>query len=84
MIELIPDLVILPEFVDFVTAKTKVADGFIFDSSVSPSTHEQIINVLSVLLEAVKYKVGSTEHRKEFGLFLYDLLRCKTKRKTGE
>ena len=50
----------------------------------SPTTHQQVIDSLSELLEALKYKSNSREKREEFGLFIYDFLRCKTTRNTGE
>ena len=49
----------------------------------SPTTHQQVIDSLSELLEALKYKSESREKREEFGLFIYDFLRCKTTRNTG-
>ena len=60
-----------------------MADAFIFKSTVTPTTHQQVIDELSSLIEAIKYKVGSKEPRDDFGLFLYDLLRSKTTRNTG-
>ena len=61
-----------------------MADMFIFKSTVTPTTHEQVINELSKMIGAIKCEVGSKEPREGFGLFLYDLLRSKTKRATGE
>ena len=60
-----------------------MANDFIFNGTVTPPTHQQVIEVLTGLLESVKYKFGSKIPREEFGLFIYDLLRCKTTRKTG-
>jgi hypothetical protein len=39
---------------------------------------------LTQLLESLKCKIGTKVPREEFGLFLYDLLRCKTTRKTPQ
>lgn len=83
MIERIPDIYLLEEFLEFITSKKKMADHFIFKSIFSQTTHYQVIHCLTLLLESIKYNIGSTEPRKEFGLFLYDLLRCKTTRKNG-
>ena len=84
LIERIPEVYTLKEFVTFVRSKKKMADAFIFKGKVTPTTHQQVIDELSELLEAIKCKVGTKIIREEFGLFLYDLLRSKTKRKTGE
>jgi hypothetical protein len=69
---------------DFIKSKKKMANEFIFKGTVSPTTHQQVIDSLSELLEALKYKKGTKEQHPEFGLFIYDFLRCKTTRKTGE
>ena len=69
---------------EFVRSKKKMADEFIFNGTVSPTSHQQVIDSLSELLESLKYKSGTRERRPEFGLFIYDFLRCKTTRKTGK
>lgn len=61
-----------------------MANEFIFKGTVSPTTHQHVIDSLSELLEALKYKKGTREKHPEFGLFIYDFLRCKTTRKTGD
>lgn len=50
LIESIPEVYTLKEFVDFVRSKKKMANEFIFQGKVSPTTHEQVINSLSYLL----------------------------------
>jgi hypothetical protein len=84
MIDSIPEVYTVREFLDFVKAKKKMANEFIFKGTVSPTTHQSVIESLSDLLEALKYKKGTKEKREEFGLFIYDFLRCKTTRNTGE
>lgn len=83
MIERIPDIYLLEEFLEFIISKKKMADHFIFKSIFSQTTHNQVIQCLTLLLQSIKYNIASTEPRKQFGLFLYDLLRCKTTRKSG-
>ena len=84
MIELIPDVYTVKEFIDFVRSKKIMANEFIFNGTVSPTTHQQVIDSLSELLQSLKYKNGTREREERFGLFIYDFLRCKTTRKTGE
>lgn len=84
LIERIPEVYSLKEFLDFVRSKKRMANEFIFKGTVSESTHQQVIDSLSDLLEALKYQRGTKTPRAEFGLFIYDFLRCKTTRKTGE
>jgi hypothetical protein len=84
MIDLIPEVYTVKEFIDFVRSKKVMANEFIFNGTVSPTTHQQVIDSLSELLESLKYKNGTRERDERFGLFIYDFLRCKTTRKTGE
>jgi len=50
MIELIPDVYTVKEFIDFVRSKKIMANEFIFNGTVSPTTHQQVIDSLSELL----------------------------------
>ena len=40
-------------------SKKKMANEFIFKGTVSPTTHQQVIDSLSELLESLKFKAGS-------------------------
>jgi hypothetical protein len=76
--------VVSEAFLEFVRSKTYIAENFYFKSTVQPTTHGMVIKFICDLLEDAKYDITTLAKRKEFGFYIYDLLRCKTKRKTGE
>lgn len=49
---------------DFVRSKKEMADEFIFKSTVTPTTHQQVIDKLSDLIESIKYEAGTKKPRK--------------------
>ncbi len=50
LIERIPEVCTLKEFMDFVRSKKEMADQFIFKGTVTPTTHQQVLDKLSGLL----------------------------------
>lgn len=63
MIERVPEVCTLNEFMDFVRSKKEMADQFIFNGTVTPTTHQQVINKLSELLQSIKCHPGTKNPR---------------------
>jgi hypothetical protein len=73
-----------PAFMEFINSKKVIADNFHIKSTIRNKTsHEYVINVLSDLLEAAKYDMKTLNKNPKFRFEIYDLIRCKTHRKTG-
>jgi hypothetical protein len=69
-------------FMLFIKAKSKISNNFFFKSSVQPTTHKIVLDCISLLLELAKFSIKTKEQREEFVFNIYDLLRCKIKRKS--
>ena len=79
-----PDLKKTKVFMSFIRSKGDIVNGFFFKSTIRPTTHKAVIDCLSMIIELAKYELNSGKRRKEFIFNIYDLLRCKVKRKTTQ
>ena len=84
LLEKCPDLKKTKVFMNFIKSKGEIINNFFFKSTIRPTTHKAIIDCLSKLIELAKYDLVTGKPRKEFIFNIYDLLRCKIKRKTPQ
>ena len=68
----------------FQISKWEITNRFFFKDGTRPGTSEIAIDYLSKLIELAKYDLRTGNRRKEFTFNIYDLLRCKVKRKTTQ
>ena len=64
--------------------KWEITNRFFFKDDSIPGISEIVVDELSKLIELAKYDLRTGNRRKEFTFNIYDLLRCKVKRKTAQ
>ena len=84
LLDKFPDLKKTKVFMNFIRSKGDIVNDFFFKSTIRPTTHKAIIDCLSKIIELAKYELNAGKRRKEFIFNIYDLLRCKVKRKTTQ
>jgi len=58
-------------------------NNFYFKSTIQPTTHKIVIDIICYLLEVAKF-TPDNKKRPEFIFNIYDLLRCKIKRNSAD
>ena len=64
--------------------KWEITNRFFFKDDSIPGISEIVVDELSKLIELAKYDLRTGNRRQEFTFNIYDLLRCKVKRKTAQ
>ena len=75
MLEIWPDMVSSIHFLAFIERKNKIFDNFTLGGAAKVS--DEINAILIDLIASAQYNPETGKKNKEFGFYIYDLLRCK-------